>query len=810
MPTQQTPSPLAPVGLPTARIAFVTDTPEWESGATGTPPRGEAGRLLTRLLAYARLNVTDCWFDTVLPHPITHADLAAFLPQHLAPAQDALRLRLAALPDLRVIVPLGDVALLTLTGKNSLHKWRGSLLTTTVEHRQCKILPSLSPQLLLRQPDWTRRVLADFAKIADEAESPHPIHVPKQRTFIIYPSEPDIRVFEQRAASADVMALDIETNPASGNLLCVGFSTTDREALCIPWTTRFNQQAIRRLCALPCGKVFHNGLYDLFWLRWLGIDCPNWVLDTMFLHAVLEATEEHSLAHIASVYTDEPYWKDDAKDAKEGTLVKVYRPSESLYMYNARDAAVTREIADVLMTRAHAEQRFAFYETFVHALFAPLLDMMVTGIRVDEQERATQHAHLLTRIVDIAAQLETHTGLNLIGETALSPKKLQQYLYDTLHLPKKYTKTRTKNGARSLATDEGTLLKLIDKYPQKLGVSGPLLLEHRRLSQLSHFYAHERVDADGYFRFSLKPDTEAGRLSSQKSPLATGSNAQNISRDARAMYLPDPGHIFLEFDLSQVESRIVYVLSGDPVLIVEANKKPWRADQHTENAALLFDCKPEDVTKTQRHLGKITSHGAQRAMRSARLQETLMKAGYHYTEAKCADLLKHYYDTHPGILAYFQKIRWRVIKDRALTSSWGRRISWPFERLDDALFRKAYSFLPQAEAADFLNQRGLLPAYAWLQRTHMQSRLALTVHDSLLFSVAPAEAWAVACFVTEHLAIPLVLDGIPLSIPVEMSIGTNWQKSHAWQRFPSQDEFYAVLHSLSQHKEDIVICPTNH
>ena len=47
---------------------------------------------------------------------------------------------------------------------------------------------------------------------------------------------------------AELLAIDIETNPTSGDMLCVGFSYKEDEAICIPYTTAFNRQAIRRIC----------------------------------------------------------------------------------------------------------------------------------------------------------------------------------------------------------------------------------------------------------------------------------------------------------------------------------------------------------------------------------------------------------------------------------------------------------------------------------------------------------------------------------------------------------------------------------
>jgi hypothetical protein len=46
--------------------------------------------------------------------------------------------------------------------------------------------------------------------------------------------------------------------------------------------------------------------------------------------------------------------------------------------------------------------------------------------------------------------------------------------------------------------------------------------------------------------------------------------------------------IFLEGDLSQIESRIVFLFTGDPELVRLAKLHSTEYDGHTENAKLLF------------------------------------------------------------------------------------------------------------------------------------------------------------------------------------------------------------------------------
>jgi DNA polymerase-1 len=444
-----------------------------------------------------------------------------------------------------------------------------------------------------------------------------------------------------------------------------------------------------------------------------------------------------------------------------------------------------------------------FYLRHYAELYYPLLDMMLGGIRVDESKRARRSLELAREIDRLRTRVCELAGTNLYAAKALSPKKLQEYLYDTLKLPKRFGKpSKSKKSAEpSLSTDEVTIRHFVNSHPAKFAAVGGCILEARRTQQLSTFYQEQRVDSDSYLRFSLKLNTEAGRLASSSNPKDGGSNIQNQDRECRDMYVPDPGHIFLEFDLSQAESRVVYMLSGDKALIHEATLKPWEFDHHKENAAAIFKTDLANVTKEQRQIGKIVSHGAQRDMSGKKLQEVLLKQGYVRTVKECDAAVVAYHTSHPGVKAYFRWVRQQVMANRSLANSWGRCISWPYDRLDDNLYRKAYSFLPQSEIADLLNMRGLKPLAAFIQGlndvTPGIARLVCQVHDSLLVSVDPSKAWAIYQFVNRSLDYPLLLRGHRLTIPVEAKLGTTWQGSADIKKpVETESEFNELLKTL--------------
>lgn len=249
--------------------------------------------------------------------------------------------------------------------------------------------------------------------------------------------------------------------------------------------------------------------------------------------------------------------------------------------------------------------------------------------------------------------------------------------------------------------------------------------------------------------------------------------------------------------MSQAESRVVFMLTGDKELVRLARLPSWEYDGHSENAKQILGAKPTDPDwKQKRHVGKMTSHGAQRDMRGLRLSDSILKElGVFISADKCDEFLGVYHRRYPAIRgSYFRDIRRLCMRDKCLVNSWGRRWDIRYDRIDDELYRQAYSFLPQSEVADLLNQWGLVPTYHYLKSLYNRPP-NVQVHDSLLLSVHGEDAYDIAEFIKSSLEKPRLYAGNTLVIPVEFKIGVNWGASEKlgegfeFKRLPSREEF---------------------
>ena len=319
-----------------------------------------------------------------------------------------------------------------------------------------------------------------------------------------------------------------------------------------------------------------------------------------------------------------------------------------------------------------------------------------------------------------------------------------------------------------------------------------------------------RVDPDGIFRSSYAPYADTLRLRSSENPLGTGSNAQNVDREARAIYVPPPGKIFLSVDGAQVEDCIVKVYTKAPRLIELAKLPPWeRPDTHKKAGAIAFRVPESQVNKEQRYAGKRARHGGNYGLMGQTLADQLLKEGIVYTAEECQRMMDEIIDKDtPEVRDYHRWIRRLLMRSRQLTNSWGWTISYEHERLGDDLYRRGYALLPQSDQGIWMSVWGLVTIDAWIEMakdfTKESSYPAIHQdgHDSLLISAHPNDAWRVAKVMQASLERPRMYDGIELTLYCEYSLGSSWEMGslYEYKQLPSKKDFtaaaYEVLESM--------------
>lgn len=840
-------------GPPSARIVVVVDSArKWDVIKEGLLV-GPAGSRFEEWLQGVGLRRQDVYITTLVTERVTKDNLRTKPKAEVAYAVELLHQRLAALQDPWVIVPMDEVALTALTGKRKLSKWRGSILQYTDSRgRAIKVIPTLHPQETFRAPTLERWCRYDWARIAGDSQF-RELRLP-ERALHIRPTLRDVQQFVKDLPTFEAVSLDIETprqivlkekvlksgktkvSKAYGpsRITCIAFAPAANWAICVPTTLDYwgNKadlalvwQHVRDICGHRVPKVLQNGLFDRYHLkRERDIDVVNHLWDTLCLSHAYDSASKHSLAKLASVWTREPYWKDDAKDLDDDDGECDFEDVKSIddfWRYCAKDSAVTYEIKDRIVPVLEADGLLAKYHQHYPPLFDPLLKMMLDGVRQDPHTKAAHlqqlEVDLRAHRVDLDAETTTNVrykdgtsyGKSIIATKAISNKLLQEVLYDVLRLPKR-EKTRKDTGEKTTTADSVALRSLALRHKATCGRLVELILAYRRTGKIKDFIKEGVADADHRVRCQYKFTTETHRLASSKNPGRTGQNLQNVDRSVRRHYLSDPGTVFIELDASQAEDRIVkvlaYLLTGNRDLLWRAQAQPWENDEHKRAASAIFKVAVDAVTKAQRTLGKTSRHAGNYGMGGKTHSENLLKQGVVITPDEAQTMIDAIMAADPEIAEWQRATRIAVMRDRAITNVWGWSLSFKYDRLDDAVYRRAYAYRPQSDCGIMTNINGIVPFWAWLaeQRRRTRSvawamtRLALQVHDAIIVCCPPETAYDVAAFIKQHLETPLPYDGgrCPLVIPATLKIGTSWEMAKEYTQFPSREELEAECRSL--------------
>jgi DNA polymerase len=147
-------------GNPEARVMVVGEAPGADEDRVGKPFMGRSGQLLDRMMAAIGLDRTNAYVGNVVPwRPPGNRSPT---PQEIAICKPFIE-RQIALADPDILVCLGGVATQALAGtKDGILKSRGRFFPYRTGTREIRLLATLHPAYLLRQPLQKRLAWRDF------------------------------------------------------------------------------------------------------------------------------------------------------------------------------------------------------------------------------------------------------------------------------------------------------------------------------------------------------------------------------------------------------------------------------------------------------------------------------------------------------------------------------------------------------------------------------------------------------------------------------------------------------------------------
>ncbi len=240
---------------------------------------------------------------------------------------------------------------------------------------------------------------------------------------------------------------------------------------------------------------------------------------------------------------------------------------------------------------------------------------------------------------------------------------------------------------------------------------------------------------------------------------------QNIPResDIRNIFIATPGYTLVEGDLAQAEIRGLAYYSQDKNLIDAITSG---MDMHTRTACLMFNKKPEDVTKDMRQAAKRLSFGVIYQMSAQSLAHTL-----EISVVEAEELIERFFAAYPQAREWIAEVQRQALETGKVVTPFGRvrRFGYVSDDTKGDILRQSVNAPIQSLASD-ITLTALIKAGKILENSE-DTRLLLTVHDSILLETRedPVE---VARWLHGIMSAPVLDNRVPFDADVK--IGKSW------------------------------------
>ena len=394
-------------------------------------------------------------------------------------------------------------------------------------------------------------------------------------------------------------------------------------------------------------------------------------------------------------------------------------------------------------------------------LVAVLAEMENTGISVD----ADILAQLSLEFSETAKSLEEKIFAEAGHEFNInSPKQLSTVLFDEMGIQSgKKTSTGAYSTAASVLEDLAPLYPIIE-----------YVLRYRTVTKLQSTFTDglaKEIESDGKIRTNFHQKlTTTGRLSSSDPNLQNIPNRGEEGRQIRKAFVPEDGYVFLDADYSQIELRLLAVLSQDQNLLKTFKEG---GDVHTITAASIFNVDESEVTPAQRDVGKTINFSIVYGISDFGLSQDLK-----ITVGEAKEYIDHYYELYSGAKPYMDGLVKYAYEHGYVETYFSRRRYIP--ELKDRNFnrrkfgeRVAINSPIQGTAADLM-KLAMVNFQEELNNSDLDARILLQVHDEILVEVKESDLEACKDLLKNTMESVATLE-IPLD--VDLGVGKNWYES---------------------------------
>ena len=309
------------------------------------------------------------------------------------------------------------------------------------------------------------------------------------------------------------------------------------------------------ICECPATKIFHNAMYDVCWIRNLGIKINGLIIDTMIAASIIDENRyNYTLNSLSWLYLskgkNESLLNKAAKERGLDPKADMWKmPASEVGEYAEEDAALTLELWHHFK-RIIIEEDLQNIFNLETDLFPCLVDMCHLGVRVDIEKANQLKTELAVKEQNLLQAIKKETG----EDTQIWAARSIAKVFEKLNLP--YSKTE-KTGSPSftknfISTHNHPVVRMIAEARKINKVSTTFIdtiLKHEHNGRIHADINQIRSDDGG---------TVTGRFS------YSNPNLQQIpARDPdtgpliRSLFIPEDGCKWGTFDYSQQEPRLV-------------------------------------------------------------------------------------------------------------------------------------------------------------------------------------------------------------------------------------------------------------
>jgi DNA polymerase I-like protein with 3'-5' exonuclease and polymerase domains len=497
-------------------------------------------------------------------------------------------------------------------------------------------------------------------------------------------------------------------------------------------------QWFRDVCQSQADKIFHNAMYDVCWIRSMGIKINGNIYDTMIAASLVNENRfRYDLGSLGWDYCgqgkNETELVNAAKEWGVDPKADMWKlPAMYVGNYAERDAELTLALWRVMQKELSDQDLGAIFDLETE-LFPCLVDMRFLGVRVDVQAAQKLKKQLAAEEKELLQTIKKETQVDVQIWAARSIEKVFQHL----HLPYERTeKTNSPSFTKNfLSTHEHPLVKCIAKARE---------INKAHTTFIDTILKHEhngRIHADINQIRSDTGGTVTGRFSYSNPNLQQiPARNKDLGPLIRSLFVPESGCEWGCFDYSQQEPRlVVHYASLDQDTSVFGVKDSYlddNADFHTIVAKMA------DIPRSQ---AKTINLGLFYGMGKAKLQAEL-----GVSKQKAEELFSIYHNRVPFVKSLMNSVSNRAQQRGQIRTLLGRLCRFhlwepnqfgihkalPFDQarqeygpgIKRAYTYKALNKLIQGSAAD-MTKKAMVDLYKEGIIPHIQ------VHDELDISV---------------------------------------------------------------------------